>query len=422
LKKTIDFLMKKSTKVLNRIILFVSITIIIVIIFFRSCVNSDKASVNTTQYKIKPFVAPVLDTQVKTKPTAIINVGDGKSSITIDGSGKKYKPGTQFVIKPGTYANSINIQNLKDATIVGTGVILDGSKQLREGYYNCLNLSNLNHVVISGFTTQNNGYRMLNLNSRMVNLTLTDLNFNNNLQGIYFSGNHDLTWDGTDSTVYLLNCKILNSTFTNCGTSSLGGTIVNKKILNLIKNIQISGNKFTGGNPGNIISCGAVDGYELFNNVVHNVNRNALVDNRLFMMIGNGNVYNNKFQNYEGHAIGIWPVSFGKIIKTCYISGNTCTDSKRYAAFEFQEIADFNIPGLTRKANLIIERNTCGNLNTDHWKGFPGTFVDNYQFGFMGGKVFLVNNSGYNFFPVPVNNVLWNLSQPSVVMGNVYKN
>ena len=396
--------------------------VLIIFSFFISCVSCGKKSEGTTTADVGAIVTPPVVTPPIVTPPAgpIVNVGDGKSTVTIDGKVTTYAAGTTIIVKAGTYANGINIQNLTGVTVQGTDVILDGLSQSKDGFYNCLNLNNLTNVTISGFTTKDNGYRMVNINSRMVGLTLNQLTFTNCNQGFSISGGQNIVWDGTDNTVNLLNFSVTNSTFNNCGGSGLGGGIENGKITNMIKNLVISGNTFTGGNPGDIFECQAVDGFQIFNNTITGVNLNSIVDNRLFMMTGNGDAYNNKFTNYEGHAIGIWPLTFGTTPKTCHIHNNTCIGSTRYAAFEMQEFAAYAIPGVTTHADLIVDSNIAGNMNTSQWTGYPGTFIDNYQFGYLGGSTTLTNNVGYNWFPQPTLPYLWNLAAPAVVAGNVY--
>ncbi|TSJ40741.1 hypothetical protein FO440_13430 [Mucilaginibacter corticis] len=372
---------------------------------------------------ITAFIGYIAKAQTKLSADIAANtivLGSGEGFLIIDGANNRYAPGTRIIVKPGIYTNGLIVQNLKDVIISGKDVTVDGLSQTAEGFNSCLNLGNLNNVKITGFTTQNNGYRMLNINSRLVGVTLDSLSFINCSQGIYVNNSNKLIWDGTEKTVNLLNFKITNSEFINCGTNELGGGIEHGYVYNLVKNVVISNNIFTGGNPGDLIACKAVDGFKVFNNTIDGVNPTTNGDNRLIMMTGNGDAYNNKFTNYEGHAIAVWPVSFGKVVKTSHFYNNVCIGSRRYAAFEFQEFKEFAIHGITTKSDLIVNNNVCGDINTDHWTGYPGTFIDNYQFGYMGGKVTLTNNKGFNFFPVPTNNVYWNLAKPSVVHGNVY--
>lgn len=378
--------------------------------------NSTTGSTGTTGTTGTTTTPPVV-----TPPTgSTYNVGDGKNGFTIDGKATSYPAGSIIVIKAGTYTGSIEVKNLTGVTVQGTGVIMDGLNNSSAGLFNTLGLDNLTNVTISGITTQNVGYRMLNINTRMVGLVLDKLTFTNCEQGIYVTKGTNIVWDKTDNSVYLLNCKITNSTFTNCGGNDFGGLISNGQVTNLVKNLTISGNKFTGGNPGDIVYCGAVDNFQVFNNTISNINATNNDDNRLFFMTGNGDAYNNTFNNYEGHAVGVWPVSFGSTVETSHITNNVCTNSRRYAAFEFQEFLAYGISGLTTKSNMIVSGNTVGNIDTDHWTGYPGTFIDNYMFGYLGGQVTLTNNKGYNFWPAPLLGILWNLAAPYLASGNTY--
>jgi hypothetical protein len=405
---------------LNRTIFNRVMFVSIIFLFLFSC----KKSTQEPQVSTSTAAAPSTSTTVSPSiPT--VNVGDGKSELTIDGKTTAYAAGTLIVVKAGTYPAGINIQNLTGVTVQGAGVILDGLNQSSAGYYNTLNLSNLNNVTITGFKTQNSGYKCLNINTRVVNLTLDGLSFTNCLQGIGVTNIPNTIWDGTDATVVLLNLSITNCTFDNVSTSYFGGNIGGGsggtgKINNLVKNLVISKTVFKNYDGGDAFQGFAVDGFNINNCTFSNVNATNNYDNRLISMVGYGDVHDNTCDTYEGHFAAVNPVSFGTTLQTSHFYNNVCTNSRRYAAFEFQEFAVNLIPGVTSKSNLEVYNNVAGNINTDQWTGYPGTFIDNYQFGLIGGQVSLTNNTGYNWFPAPVNNVLWNLAVPAVATGNVY--
>ena len=148
---------------------------------------------------------------------------------------------------------------------------------------------------------------------------------------------------------------------------------------------------------------------------------NMTNDNRIFLFIGTAEFFNNTANIYQGHLAGLWSVSFGTKPKTSHFYKNTCNGSLKYSAFEFQEFAIFNIPGKTTYGDLEVTSNTCSNLNTQRHIGFETNFIDNYEYGIMGGHVSVKNNTGKNFFPAPALGVFWNLAKPSVVSGNVYQ-
>lgn len=402
---------------------FISLTII----FLTSCAKPHEApkpsgdtsdgggNTHTTAPVTPPVTPPVVP-----PPANAVTVGDGKSGFVIDGKTKSYAAGTTIVVKAGTYTGGITIQNLTGVTVQGTGVILDGNNNSKAGFNTTLNLSNLNNVTVSGFTTQNNGYFMMYVSTRLVGTVLSNLSFKNCGQGIAF--NNPYVWDGTDNTTVMLNCKITGCTFDNASLGGQGG-FSGTTITDLIKNLEISNCTISNNDQGEFFYPGAIDGCSIHDNKITNFNPTNNGDNRIFKITGNGEAYNNTFNTIEGHAIALWPASFGSTPKTSHFYNNSITNSRRYAAFEFQEFKILNIPGKTVKSDLVVDGNTVGNINTDHWTGYPGTFIDNYQ-GYatdiLGGQVTLTNNKGYNWWPTPKLPYLWNLATPVVNSGNTY--
>lgn len=402
-------------KTMKKVSLFISLVTFIFISCSKTGVESTAAATSTTPITIQqPVVTP--------PPVApnTVNVGDGSSNLVISGT---YPSGTTIVVKPGTYNKGagITLNNLSNVTVQLTGVILDGLNQTQAGYYNILTLNSLTNVTITGGTTLNCGYRDLVFNGRNVGVVLTGHSFKNNLQGIFASSG--IVWDGTDNTVALLNCAIRNCSFINCDANNLGGSINGNTISELVKNFEISGCTFKGGNAGDIFFMNVVDNAMVFNNVIDSVNLNMTNDNRLFLFVGTASVHDNTVTNYQGHFAGVWSVSFGTSVETSNFYNNTCSNGRRYSAFEFQEFAIFNIPGKTTHADLVVNNNTCSNLNLDQWwnGSFACNFIDNYQYEVMGGNVTLTNNKGSNFFPIPASGIYWNLTKPTVVSANTYQ-
>jgi hypothetical protein len=326
-------------------------------------------------------------------------------------------------VKPGTYnkGGGITLEGLSNITVQLKGVILDGLDGTKPGYYNVLSLNNLTNVVVDGGVTKNNGYRQLYINGKTEGLVLTNHSFINNAEGI--NTNAGIEWDGTDATIALKNCAIRKCSFNNCGSSTIGGTVDagSNHVIDLVKNFEISGCSWNGGNPGSAFYFPAVDSARVFNNVFKDVNLNLTNDNRVFIFTGNAECYNNSITNYQGHFAACWAVSFGNRVKTSHFYKNTCNGSLKYSAFEFQEFTRLDIPGKTTFGNLVVNNNNCSNLNTEHHTEFDANFIDNYEYGLMGGKVTLVNNVGSNFYPIPQPAVFWNLAKPSVVSGNTYQ-
>jgi hypothetical protein len=400
-------------KIMKKSILFLLAAILLISCSKQSSTPADVLDASRSRLP-KPAPVPV---PAPTPAAGSLNVGDGSSDLTISGS---YPAGSTIVVKAGTYnkGGGISISGLSNVTIQLTGVILDGLNQTQPGFYNVLKLDNLTNVTIVGGTTQNCGYHQMYINSRCVGLVISGHTFSNNLQGFQVGSN--LTWDGTDNTVFLLNSALRNCSFINNPGGILQSGNINGTITDLTKNLEVSGCTITGGNAGNYINI-VSDNAKVFNNTIKDVNLNLTNDNRVFLFEGTAQVHDNTATNIgSSHFCATWSVSFGSTVETSNFYNNICSGSWRYSSFEFQEFAQFNIPGKTTKANLVINNNTCSNLNTSHWTNFNATFVDSYQFGLMGGQITLTNNIGHSWFPVPATNVFWNMAQPYVLGGNSY--
>jgi hypothetical protein len=388
------------------------IKLLVVAVLFISCTRSDiDATPQPTPIPV-PGPPPIVDTAY---------AGDGSSNLVISGS---YKPGTLIIVKPGTYDKGLGItlESLSNVTVQLTGVILDGLNKTKPGYYNVLNLNNLTNVLITGGTTINNGYHHLYINGKTDGLILKEHTFINSTQG--FVAQAGLVWDGTDKTVFMMNSAFKNCSFINCdggGNFGEGINAAQQKVTDLVKNFTFSGCKWKGGNPGTMFFFSAVDSAFFYNNVIDSVNLSLTNDNRLLVIIGNSEVHDNVVTNIQGHFAAEWAASFGSIIKTSHFYKNTCNGSLKYSSFEFQEFKEYNIPGKTTIGHLVVSDNTCSNLNTERHKEFDANFIDNYEYGLMGGHVTLTNNSGKNFFPIPQPGVFWNLAKPLNVSGNTYQ-
>jgi len=348
---------------------------------------------------------------------AIVNVGDGSSNLIISGT---YPAGTQIVVKPGTYnqGGGITINGLSNVTVDLTGVILDGLNHTSAGYYNILSLSNLTNVTITNGTTQNVGYRSLYLSGRNVGLYIVGHTFSGNYEGAWVHDN--VSWDGTDNTVVLLNSGFRNCIFNNGSYILNNGNIGSGVVSDLFKNFEFSGNTISGGNGGDYLSI-TCDNALIFNNTMKDVNLGITNDNRAFHVIGTAQVHDNTATNIGySHFAAVWSVSFGTTVETSYFYNNIFNGSMKYSSFEFQEFASYAITGKTTYADLVINNNTCSNLNTSGQTAWPAFFIDNYMFGVMGGHVTLTNNVGSNWLPVPPPGVFWNQAQPTVSSGNSY--
>jgi hypothetical protein len=258
----------------------------------------------------------------------------------------------------------------------------------------------------------------LYLGGRNVGLYIVGHTFIGNYEGCFMTNN--TKWDGTDNTVILLNSGFRNCTFTNCSYLMQAGDISNGVVTDLFKNFEFSGNNITGGNGGDHFNM-VCDNALIFNNTIKDVNLGLTNDNRCFHIIGNAQIHDNTATNIGySHFAAVWSLSFSTAVATSNFYNNICNGSMKYSSFEFQEFAAFAISGKTTYADLVINNNTCTNLNTSGQTGWPALFLDNYMFAVMGGHVTLTNNIGSNWLPKPASGVYWNMEPPTISSGNSY--
>lgn len=363
--------------------------------YYRVCASAP-SYYNTSPYGVIAEMAGTSTT---------LTVGSG---LTIDGNATSYAAGTTIHITGGTFAAGISLNNLTNVVIDATGVILDGLSNTSDGYFNVVSLSNCNNIIVRGYEVKDCGYLMGYIDQRALNIVFDRVNYNNCTQGFNVTNSNNLAWDGTNaSTLNIIGATCINSTFTNCdGSIGFGGTTSgtdgSATIINGTRNIVVSGNTWTGGNPDNILVLFA-DYCEIYNNRVDALNLDRTNDVRAVIINGWGKVYNNYVTNIWGHFCALWPISFHGSKETSSFDHNICLGSLKYSTFEFQEVGG-SMGTYSISGDLNIDSNTCGDLNTTHYEGFDGNFVDSYQFGTYSGVLNVNNNLGYNFFNVPPTN------------------
>jgi hypothetical protein len=312
-------------------------------------------------------------------------------SLTIDGSVTTYPPGTIITIAAGFFQNGVDISNVENITIDGTGLVLDGDLPGNTGFYNCLSATNCNNVIIKGVKTQNNGYHAGYVSERNSNLVFQNMIYDNCAQGVLYQVSTPLIWDETDNTVAALNHSWINGSYNACGGISLGGNISGTDVINLTKNLVYAGNTYTDSNPDNIIYCAACDYYDIYNNNCDSINLAITNDSRLFLLSGYGDFHHNIITNIWGHSAACWSVAFGSTVQESHYHDNICIGSLKYSSFEFQEFANFVTPHTT-KANLLLDFNSCGKLNSGMHTEFPSNVIDDYGGQHLGGDVAINNN------------------------------
>jgi hypothetical protein len=318
-------------------------------------------------------------------------VGTGSGSLTIDGKTTAYASNSLIVVKPGTY-QTITFQNLSNVTIEnGSGVvIMDGTSDIYAG----VNFTTCNNVTITrnpaiastvpyGFICQNVSYRPTTISGVNTGLTMAWVSYNNiGDYAIHVTYSTPLTWKGTNATLQGLNLKFTNCNFNNCNGNafSVNGSVTTSGVTGLQKGFTVDSCIFTNCNSGDLIFGAAMDQYNIYDNMFSNANATNNNDNGLAHITGNGNFFRNYANNYQGHMIRMWTISFGTTPETCLVYDNIGINSREYSPFEWQSTSGDNVPIApnTTYVNIRLNNNTAGNLNTSHNTSFYACLVENY--------------------------------------------
>ncbi|WP_316814886.1 hypothetical protein [Pedobacter nyackensis] len=372
--------------------------------------------------KEKPTVAepikpnPPKDTTITTppKPTLIFEVGTGSGNLSIDANTLKIPTNSVIKIKSGSYS-SIRVSNFLYETgivqIQNDGLVeLVGEKQLT--------FSNIKNVVFTGsgtkgldkgfvFRDKNSDATSVQLLNNIDNFTFKDVKFTNVKTYNAIQYDSKKVYNGSESS-YSKNIKFSNIECDNTGTLiRFRGSAENGAIVGLIKDIEISYITFKNSpNVGSVVAIENVQGYNIHNNIVQNVNQSNDNHNGIFYMQGNGKFYNNNIKDHQGNALRAWVYSIGTTPQTTLIFNNIVANSRQYGAFELQAFTRNMMSGSTTYSNAMVFNNTCGNLLPKG--GFPAQVLDLYSL--LGGSCEIFNNFGYNFTLVGQNNTnfIWN--------------
>lgn len=327
----------------------------------------------------------------------IQEVGEGFGDLVIDGN-LLTTPGNSLIkIKGGVY-NNINISNITGehgvVTITNNGLVrMTGDGQMR--------LKNLSNVVITGngtdgiskgFLFEDMKYRSIEVDGVLNNFTLQYMSFKNIGDNV-FTYHYNQDYDGSEGS-YSKNLKFLHNDCDNTGQFISGaGSVDGANIKGYIKNIEIAHLDFKNSpDVGTIVWLGNVEGYDIHNNTINNINTKNNNHNGIFLLNGNGKFHNNKISNHQGNAIRAFGFTVGNEPKNVLIYNNIVFNSRKYSAFEVQSFATNIIPKRTTHINALIFNNTCGNLNlSNDWQG---NVADVYNL--IGGTCKVFNNLAFN--------------------------
>lgn len=364
-----------------------------------------KTPPDTTTVVKKDSVPPV--TTPKTYAHTY-NVGSGTGSLTIDGNVTTFIPNSLIVVAPGTY-QTINIQNLTGETVEnGNGaVIMTGGIYAGINFTNCSNDTITRNPAIAstvayGFTTQNNTYRPTAISGVNKNMVFSYLSYSNiGDYTIHITASPLLTWDGTDATLQGENLQFLYCSFDQCNGMpfQIDGNVTTTGVTGLQKGLEFGYCSFTNCNSGDLCFAGAADQYSIHDNTFSNDNATNNNDNGLFHMVGNGNFFRNYSNNYQGHTIRMWTISFGTTPETCLVYDNVAIGSRKYSPFEWQSTVGDNVPSApnTTYVNIRLNNNIGGDLNTSQSTAFGACLVDNYGMP-AGSTQEVYNNLLFNAF------------------------
>ena len=377
--------------------------------FFYSCKKDILIDPTSTEQ-----VIPGVDTAKTVDPIVgnyrTINVGTGSGDLVIDGSTLALQCNDHIKITRGSY-KSITIKDISAADGCSIVITNDGLVDIA-GDFSQMNLSNLKGVTLSGdgdpnieygFQFHDNVYKAIMISKSYNRCTIQYVSFKN-IRDYVITFASDLVYNGTESS-YSKDLKFLNNFCEN--TSSylqFSGSVENGKIVGLVKNIEIANLKFVNSSTvGTMVWIGCVEGYDVHNNRVDNINSANNNHNGIFHLLGNGKFHDNYVSNHQGNALRAWTFSLGSTPKEVLIYNNIVVNSRKYSAFETQSFANY-VSAQVTYANTKVYNNTCGNLNLE--KDWYANIVDIYNL--QGGTCKVFNNIGFNFPSPNPNSKIYN--------------
>jgi|ERR1044072_5153919 hypothetical protein len=342
---------------------------------------------------------------------AIYNIGTGSGTITIDGSKVVYKAGDTIKIKAGKYTGmvikNINITN-GYVNIINDGGVVDIAGSLQYAWVIC-SFTNISGVNISGngtpgidkgFYFHDNRYRMIEItgiNGILKNFTLQNVKFENIGDYNIFFNNFNTVYNGTDATISS-NLKFLNIEV--IGTNLISGPGDPQNMKGFLKGLEIANCNFHDiPVAGTLVYWAGVEDYDIHDNIINNINTQNDNHNGIFMLIGNGKIYNNKITNHQGNLIRAWGITLGTTPKNIEIYNNIVYNSRKYGGFELQvppylsDILKTNVGKLTF-TNSKVYNNTVGKMNTS--RDWDGLILDLYNMN--GGTLEYYNNLGFDLY------------------------
>lgn len=397
------------------IILPYTLKLFLVLIFLFGCKG------NAT-----PLDNPIfeVDDQVPLIPTRTL--GSGSGYLTIDGKALSIKPGEIIAITPGTYKDLL-FTNLNGTGTQPVTLVANGPVEVVGGG---ITLENVSNLTVTGYRKAKNiflhdvTYRAITITGSIPQaLTLEGIRLKNVEDYAIFYDN-TATYNGTDATAFL-NFKLLHCDFDHTGGIQINGNLNNSGgIVNngFCKNPEIAYCTFKNcPTVETLLYIGNVEGCDIHHNVLDDINGGTDKHNGIFLLLGNGRVYNNKCTNHQGNFIRFWPFSQGTQPREVLLYNNIVWNSRKYSALEVQSFAHHIIPGVSTYCNTKVFNNTAGKMNTSKPTVFVGVVVDVYNL--QGGDIQIFNNLSFQQSETSANDKIWSqqsVTKPSLITNNRY--
>lgn len=262
------------------------------------------------------------------------------------------------------------------------------------------NLSNLKNVNIDASKVSiTTNYRAVILSGLMQGVTLDGLSLKDvpDYQ-IYAQGYDKVKYTGQAGS-FIDGLTLSNIKVTGGGAMfHMDGNLIAGVYDGVMKNFKMFGCSVKDcADPGDVVYLGNAYGYEIYNNVISNVNYlytdpNAPNGrhNGLFHIKGAGSFHDNLFSEHQGNILRAWIQSLDAPGEILEAYGNIAYNSHKYGAFELQATPDMVANGY-KPANAIIRNNVAGHLNVV--KDWAGELLDLYN---TGGTVDVHDNIGFD--------------------------
>lgn len=340
--------------------------------------------------------------------TCTKNVGNGSGTVEISQAALNLVPGDVVCIKEGQY-DGFDISDITGTKASPITIQNDGPVRISA----LSGMSNLKHVVVSGAgrgaTAAQNGiyfkdvaYRAIHMQGVFDGLTLQYIDMINVADNaILFKKDSRIPYDGTDASIVRRDVRILHMRGKNTNAFlAFDGSIEDGVITNASKNIEVAYCRITDSpDAGSSVWLGRVWGADVHHNRFQHLSLNVAQHTALVMLIGDGKVHHNYYQDFLGNGMRLWPVSLDKV-GTLDVYNNIFLESQKYSALEIQAFEDtINASSFTHPVDIRVFNNTAGNMNlgTHLPNGYDlwyGAIVDSYSY--FGCTVAIMNNLGYN--------------------------